>query len=200
MALSLLALALPAGWLQWEPARAWREPWRWWTAGFVHHGWAHLLVNLAACAVTGLFGHRAAQACAPHAAAQARLAQRWAACWLLAWPLTHLGLLAWPQLAPLAHYGGLSGVLHAGVGVVCVGLLVNGSRPWPRFVGACVLAALAAKIALEEPLGPGVRAVPGWEVGVVPLAHACGALAGLLVALLAETLARRRAPGATIAG
>ena len=200
VAFSLLAQALPRELLQWEPARAWREPWRWWTAGFVHHGWTHLALNLAACAVTGLYGQRAARACAGTEAEAARLAWRWAGCWLLAWPLTHLGLLAWPQLASLAYYGGLSGVLHAAVGVVCVGLLVNGRTRGPRFVGACVLAGLAAKIVLEEPLGPGVRPVPGWEVGVVPLAHATGALAGLLVALLAEARAARRGPGPTMAG
>jgi hypothetical protein len=206
VALSLLAQLLPRELLQWERARAWIEPWRWWTAGFVHHGPAHLWMNIAACVVTGLFGHRAAQACGEDKdkdedkAAAARLARRWAGCWLLAWPLTHLGLLAWPQLDPLAHYGGLSGVLHAGVGVVCVGLLVNARTRWPRLVGALVLAGLAAKIVLEEPLGPAVRPLPGWEVGVVPLAHATGALAGLIVALLAEGLARRRRPGTTMAG
>ena len=35
--------------------------------------------------------------------------------WLVSWPLLHLALLMQPALA---HYGGLSGVLHAGVAVV----------------------------------------------------------------------------------
>ena len=33
---SVLAYGLPAAMLDWQPALVWREPWRAWTAVFVH--------------------------------------------------------------------------------------------------------------------------------------------------------------------
>ena len=57
----------------------------------------------------------------------------------VAWPLTHLSLLARPEVM---HYGGLSGVLHAGVAVAALGLgALAGSG------GSLLLAQLALMLA-----------------------------------------------------
>jgi hypothetical protein len=98
--------------------------------------------------------------------------------WFAAWPLTHLSLLLRPELA---HYGGLSGVLHAGVAVAAVWLLVR-QRGRRRLIGTAIAAGLLAKIALESPWGPVLRQGAGWDIKVVPLAHAAGALAGAVCA------------------
>jgi hypothetical protein len=47
------------------------------------------------------------------------------AAWVCAWPLTQLGLLMRPDLS---HYGGLSGVLHAGAAIVALHLVWRGAR------------------------------------------------------------------------
>jgi hypothetical protein len=54
-----------------------------------------------------------------------------------------------------------------------------------------VLAGLALKVLSEQPWGPVLQQRAGWNVPIAPLAHATGALAGLLCALAAEALARR---------
>ncbi|MCU0928477.1 MAG: rhombosortase [Burkholderiaceae bacterium] len=160
---SLAGSALSPSSLDWQPSLAWREPWRWWSAAFVHFGAWHLAANLLATAVVVAWG---AVARVPAAAALA---------WLAAWPVTHLALLAQPQLQ---HYGGLSGVLHAGVAVVAMWLLVN-ARVARRAIGGAVLAGLALKIVAEAPWQLALQPAPGWGVAVAPLAHAAGALAGL---------------------
>jgi rhomboid family GlyGly-CTERM serine protease len=152
--LALLAWHLPRTGLDWQPSLAWQEPWRAWSAAAVHLSPQHLLANLAGCAVLAWVGRRAA------------LPPRAALAWLLAWPLTQLGLLV---LAPtLVHYGGLSGVLHAGAAVL----------------GLSLLRGLALKLALEQPLGAPLRQVPGWDIAIAPAAHLSGALAGAICALL----------------
>jgi hypothetical protein len=91
----------------------------------------------------------------------------------------------------LRHYGGLSGVLHAGVAVVAVSLLGQPNRA-RRAIGGTVLLGLALKVIFEAPWAGAVRQVPGWDIGIAPLAHATGAAAGVLCALLAR--AWRQAP------
>lgn len=170
----LLTLGAAAGWLRpaneldWQPALALAEPWRAWTAAWVHWSPRHLGFNLAGGAVLAWFG------------AAARLPARMSLAWLLAWPLTHLGLLVQPALS---HYGGLSGVLHAGVAVAATWLLwaEHGRR---RAIGAAVAAGLLLKVALERPWAGPLAAVDGWDIALAPLAHASGALAGALSAAL----------------
>lgn len=173
---ALAATALPREALDWQPALAWREPWRWWTAALVHFGALHLAANLLATAVVVAWGTVAR---VPAAAALA---------WLAAWPLTHLALLAQPQLQ---HYGGLSGVLHAGVAVVAVWLLAH-ARGARRAIGGLVLAGLAVKIVGEVPWQLDLQPAPLWGVAVAPLAHAGGAAAGLVLGALAAARARHR--------
>lgn len=166
----------------WVPGLAWDEPWRCWSAAFVHLSDGHLAANLLGCAVVGAFGQRGAQA------AGAGTARDWALAWLAAWPLTHALLGAEPRLA---GYAGLSGALHAGVAVAALGLVVQ-ARGRARGVGAAVLAGLALKLALEEPWRAPVQALALWDVPVAVAAHASGAAAGLACAAVA-LLVRRHA-------
>jgi rhomboid family GlyGly-CTERM serine protease len=180
---ALLAAGALVGWLapsaglDWQPGRAAAEPWRAFSAAFVHWSERHLLANLAGLALVAALG------------AAARLPRAAALAWLVAWPLTHLGLLARPELA---HYGGLSGVLHAGVSVAAIWLVVC-ARGRTRLIAGAVVAGLAVKIVLERPWGAALVRPADWDIAIAPLAHATGALAGLLaaaLALLASALAR----------
>lgn len=172
---SLIAWFLPASTLDWQPALAFAEPWRWVTGAFVHWSPLHLAANLAGAAVLAAFGHAAA------------LPRRAALAWALAWPATQGALLAQPALA---HYGGLSGVLHAGVAVVAVHLLPRPGRA--RWIGGAVLAGLALKLLLERPWAGPLAHPAGWDIAVAPLAHAAGAVAGVTAAAVSVWTMRRR--------
>lgn len=171
---ALLALASIAAWWQpahrwdWEPGLAWHEPWRWFSAAFVHWSGQHLVLNLFATLLVALLGRAAS--CGPRAALA----------WLLAWPLTHGALLLQPALQ---HYGGLSGVLHAGAAITAWQLL---TRPGvlTRTVGALLLAGLAVKIGFEAPWRAPLRSVPGWDILIAPMAHATGTVMGVLCGAL----------------
>lgn len=170
----LMALAALAAWpadasrLDWQPALAAREPWRAFTAAAVHYSPLHLGANLAGAALVGALG------------VVARVPGRIVLAWLIAWPLTQLGLLLRPDLL---HYGGLSGVLHAGVSAAALWLVVH-DRGRRRLIGAAILAVVTLKILGEAPWGPAVQAREGWDIAVAPFAHASGALCGLLCARL----------------
>jgi rhomboid family GlyGly-CTERM serine protease len=173
---ALAGWALPAPWLDWQPARAAAEAWRAWTAAFVHWSPLHLGGNLAGCAVLAAFG------------AAARVPLRATAAWALAWPLTHALLLVQPALV---HYGGLSGVLHAGVAVAA--LSTWGGSPAHRRIGGLVLAGLGLKLLLERPWAGPLAQPAGWDIAVAPLAHATGALSGVACALMLGVSRRRPA-------
>lgn len=174
VAVALTSLAAP-GDIDWQPDLAWREPWRAFSAAGWHLSAMHLGANLLGTAIVGALG------------VVARVPARFAAAWLVAWPLTQFGLLARPELA---HYGGLSGVLHAGVAIVAVHLVAAGLRA-RRGIGLAILAGLAIKLILEAPWGPAVVHPAGWDIGIAPAAHLCGTLAGLLCAGLAHVLGAR---------
>lgn len=162
-----------AHWLEWRPDSAWHQPWRIWSAAWVHYSRMHLLANAAGAVLVIALG------------LAARMPARAALAWFIAWPLTHLALLLRPELS---GYGGLSGVLHAGVAVVAVELILRGGRA--RRLGFVIAAVLLLKILFEEPWGPALRWPAGWDIAVVPFAHASGAAAGALCALLAAQLFR----------
>jgi rhomboid family GlyGly-CTERM serine protease len=182
LALSCVGVAVGDGWasaalIDWRPGRMASEPWRAWSAAFVHLSPQHLNANLAGVLVLGFLGWRAA-------------VPRWAViAWFAAWPLTQLGLLLRPELQV---YGGLSGVLHAGVAVVAVHLLADGEARGRR-IGAALLAGLVLKIALEQPFGAVLREASQAGIAVAPFAHFTGAVAGLLCAVLARGAASMRA-------
>ena len=182
-----LALGALAGWFvpsalwDWQPTLAAHEPWRWWTAAFVHWSPLHLLVNLATLLVVAALGRVAA------VPAVVTLA------WLASWPLTHLALLLRPELA---HYGGLSGVLHGGVAAAAlyVARIEVGRR---RTLAIAILAGLLTKLLLEAPWGPALQLRDPWDIAVAPLAHVSGALMAAICTVLA--LARGPSPHAAAA-
>jgi rhomboid family GlyGly-CTERM serine protease len=163
--------------LAWDPAAGWGLAWRAWSAAWVHLSNLHLAANAAGALLLIALG------------VAARLPPRAALAWALAWPLTHLGLLA---VAGVGRYGGLSGVLHAGVAVVAATLALRGGRLKRRLerrLGLAIGAVLVLKLLLETPWRDGVLQPAGWDIAVAPAAHVSGALAG---ALLAGLLLRRR--------
>ena len=169
-ACALLGWPVPHETIDWQPSLAFSQPWRAFTPVGVHYSSAHLLGNLAGIALAGVYGVTAM--------VPARLA--WA--WLAAWPLTHLGLLLRPDLL---HYGGLSGVVHAGVAAIVVWVLATGRTRAQRWVGALVAIGFVAKLLSESPWGATLRHPAGWDIAVAPVVHATGALAGALCALVA---------------
>ncbi len=177
-AAALLGWWLPAPLLDWQPALALHEPWRAFSAAFVHWSEWHLAANLAGTAVLAALG------------LGGQLPRRAAVAWLLAWPLTHAALAVQPALA---HYGGLSGVLHAGVAVAAAWLLAT-ARGARRHIGAAVAVGLLAKVLIEEPWGAPLRLDSGWDIATAPLAHATGAAAGLLCAGVLLALQRPQQP------
>jgi len=173
-----LAWAAPRAALDWQPALTLAEPWRLWSAAFVHLSALHLLANELGCLVVAAFG----------AAARVPVAAAWA--WFVAWPLGHAALALQPTLT---SYGGLSGVLHAGVAIV-VWHLLRRERGVRRLLGGIVLAGLAIKVMLERPWAEATRALPAWDFAVAPLAHATGVAAGLACAVIADLVAARVRP------
>jgi hypothetical protein len=109
--------------LDWQAALGLHEPWRLWTCAWVHWSAAHLAVNLAGGAVVAFVGWRA------------RLPPAAAVAWFVAWPVTQVLMAAIGQerlAAAMPHYGGLSGVLHAGVVVLGLSLAWPIARARPR--------------------------------------------------------------------
>jgi len=166
---TVLAAWLDPQQLDWQPGLALTQPWRCWTAAWVHWSDGHRWANVAGTALVAALGWRA------HNDRFDSLA------WFVAWPLTHLGLLLQPGLA---HYGGLSGVLHAGVVVAGASLLhrEHGAR---RALGAAILLGVALKVGLEHPWQGALQRVPGWDIAIAPGAHLSGALMGAGCALIA---------------
>ena len=164
--LSLGFHALSGGAWEWRYDLAWGEPWRWWSAAWVHFGATHLAMNLAGCGVVAALGRAA------------RLGSLWVWAWVLAWPLSHLGLLLHePGLA----FRGLSGVLHAGVAVASVALIGAQDRRQRRW-GGILAVGLALKVLWELPQ-PGDWALgPGGDFVVATGAHVGGVLSGWAVA------------------
>lgn len=154
--------------LDWEPVLAPTQPWRAWTAALVHLSHWHLIANLAGALVVGGLG------------VTGRLPARAALAWACAWPLTQALLLMRPALA---HYAGLSGVLHAGVAIAAWHLMRHGRarEPW---IGALIAVGLGLKLAFEAPFGPVLTHPGDWDIPIAPFAHFTGTLAGAVCALV----------------
>lgn len=170
-AAALLAWPVAKPLLLWHPDQLWRA----FTAPLAHLSFQHLVANLAGCAALGWLGHAA------------RLPARASIAWWLAWPLTQWGLLVRPELQ---SYGGLSGVLHAGVAVVVVELLGRQSRR-ERWIGVGLLLGLLLKLWMDDPLGPVAQVRDGWDIPIAPFAHLSGAVSGALAGGLMRAFAPR---------
>ncbi len=164
---------LPSNWiagLDWQPDRIWPEVWRMFSPVAVHYSALHLAANVVGVVALLSLGLAAG------------VPRRCAWAWATAWPLAQLGLLLQPDLR---HFGGLSGVLHAGVAIVGFHLLLcaTGIR---RGIGMALLVGLAIKVLSEQPWGMALRQVAGWDIALAPAAHASGLVAGLACAVVAE--------------
>jgi len=120
-----------------------------------------------------------------------RVPARLAGAWLAAWPLTQFALLVRPDLL---HYGGLSGVVHAGVAALVVWVLTTARTRAQRWVGGALAFGLLVKLVSESPWGPPLRHSEAWDIAVAPVAHATGVLAGVVCAVIALSLPRRGSP------
>jgi rhomboid family GlyGly-CTERM serine protease len=176
-ALSLLTWPLPRELLDWQPTSIATQPWRAVTAAFIHWTPLHLAANLAGCAVLALLGWRA------------QLGRVEAIAGLIALPLTQAGLLLRPELQ---RYAGLSGELHALAVIAALTLLARPGRE--RLIGASIALGLAAKLTLEQPLGPVLRVTAGFDFPVAPFAHFSGAVAGVIAWALTMALIQSRSP------
>jgi rhomboid family GlyGly-CTERM serine protease len=172
----VLALVAPAGMLDWGRAEAVSQTWRLFSAAWPHLSAAHLLLNLAALAAVAALGWLL-QMQAPQAIA-----------WLACWPLTHAALWLQPEVT---RYAGLSGVLHAGVAICGLSACREPDRR-ARFVGWALLAGLVLKLLIEAPWSRPLQHSAALGITVVPLAHAAGAVLGLLAGVAAAALQRRR--------
>jgi hypothetical protein len=112
----------------------------------------------------------------------ARVPGRSSWAWMVSWPLMHLALLAQPGLL---HYGGLSGLMHAGVACVNVFLMVAGTRG-QRVVGVIMHFMLCMKVVSETPWAGAVQQSADWDILVAPVAHLTGLVVGTSCALVFE--------------
>jgi membrane associated rhomboid family serine protease len=177
--------------LDWQPSLAALQPWRAWTAAGVHWSAMHLAGNLVATALVAWLGVRA------------RAGRAETLAWAVAWPLTHalfaaVDAYASARLAEhLPHYGGLSGVLHAGVAILALAMLVRrGAEPRrerEQLVGGALLAGLFAKVLFEAPWKLALRPDVMLGIGVAPVAHAAGLVAGLAAGAAVVAVVRVRA-------
>lgn len=182
--LGLPALCLPlvdlhAPWATWPPLTAnlalhpdqglHQPPWVWWSCAWLHGSAAHLWRNLAALLMLGALG----QVLRPSWPDVVRLA--------IAWPLTHLGMLAQSNLPT---YVGLSGVLHALAALLLMGQLFRQHPVVPRALSVVGLLGLVTKVLLENPWQMTLVADPRSAINVAPWVHFCGAVAGLALGAL----------------
>lgn len=151
--------------------------WTWWTTAWLHGSEAHLWRNLFGTGLILLMG------------VLSDVTPRDSLAWLIAWPLTHVGMLMEPSLT---SYVGLSGVLHAGVAIVALANLHHPRRPSHRAVGIVLLAWLAGKLFMENPWAHHLVLSEASAINVAPWAHLSGALAGALAwsAVHADRLGR----------
>lgn len=176
--------------LSWQRASAPGEFWRVWTSAGLHWSPWHLVANLLGCLALAAWG----KAC--------DLGVRHCFAWLLAWPLTQACL--WLS-SDLQHYGGLSGVLHAGVAIGALQLLARPDKA-ERELGLWVFLGLGVKLWSETPFLLPVAwgatepvplpGAPGFSVAYQ--VHWAGSLAGLACAALIQPWNRRQSAAAPI--
>lgn len=163
--------------LAWQAPVVLAEPWRLWSAAWVHLTPDHLSANLIGGLMVAALGWAG------------RVNRGAVVAWSLAWPATHLALLVHAPL--LQHYAGLSGVLHAGVAVMAVRMITGLEQPRAlRRIGLALAVGLLLKIGLEMPWRGPMSDSSEWDFPVVVAAHAWGAGLGAVLALLLATMRR----------
>ncbi|KGM41001.1 hypothetical protein JY96_15670 [Aquabacterium sp. NJ1] len=166
---------------QWalHPDAGWHQAaWTFWSTAWLHGSSAHLLKNLIALGLLAILG------------ISARMPWQAALAWLLAWPLTQIGMLH----QPLHTYIGLSGVLHAGLTVVALHHLTHPIQMdrRQRILGLILLLGLIFKILMENPWQHTLIRPIGSDINVAPWAHLSGAAAGAVAYLFTSVTSRAR--------
>jgi membrane associated rhomboid family serine protease len=162
---------LPDNWALHPSSGLHQSPLNYWTCAWLHANTPHLLANIAGLALILALGW-ITRVSPPHALA-----------WMLAWPLTHLALLLDPRLDT---YYGLSGVLHAGVGIIALALIGQQPRQTTRHarrLGWALLGGLLLKCWLENPHWRATLDRDDLSMTVAPLSHWAGTLTGITLAL-----------------
>ncbi|MET4578270.1 rhomboid family intramembrane serine protease [Ottowia thiooxydans] len=152
--------------LAWQPALWKSAPWTLWTAPLEHFVFAHALANNLALVLLAVLGSLVS--------AQPRDALAL----LLAWPLSTLGLLLWPEVG---GYYGLSGLVHAAAAVLTLRALSSSAT---SRIGQWMAIGLLLKLALEHGWAMPVGFESSWGFNVVFAAHLTGAVAGSAMALI----------------
>lgn len=154
------------------------RPWTLWSSAWVHLNLPHLVGNVLA------MGGVAAAGWVLRPGARCTLA------WLLAWPLTQVSLLLWPQVG---YAVGLSGLMHAGILVLAVQvalrrLPIHGARFW----GGLLVVVVLTKVLLERGWSQPIVWDADSQLSVVQAAHVTGAFWGVVLGLAEPLLKRPR--------
>lgn len=164
--------------MAWQAGSWIRQPWTLWTAAWVHTSAGALAGNLLAVAALAVAG------AALGAGALAALALA------LAWPLTTLALLVWPQVT---SYAGLDGTIHAAAAVLGVHLM---RRTTLQALATILFGGMALKLLAERGWAQPVAFDPGWGVNLVYGSHLAGAVVGAWCAVVLDFLLGGPAPSA----
>jgi hypothetical protein len=160
----------PSAWALHPSSGLPQNPLNYWTCAWLHANTPHLLANLAGLMLIVGLGW------------VVKVSPAHALAWGLAWPLTHLALLLDTRLDT---YYGLSGVLHAGVGIIAVALIrTNNRQPTPHAgrLGWALLCGLLLKCWFENPDFRATLARADLSMTVAPMSHWAGALVGIALA------------------
>ena len=163
--------------LAWHAVSWHLRPWTLWTAAWVHTSAGSLGANLLVLAAIAIAG---AALGAGRAAALALA---------VAWPLTTLALLVWPEVTT---YAGLGGVIYAAAAIVGVHIARRTAHP---VLAVLVFGALGLKLAAERGWAQPVAFDPAWGLNVVHAAHLAGAVIGAWCAWALDAVLPPRAGG-----
>lgn len=186
----VIPLELPAAWPDavraWvlHPDQGWRQtPWSWWSTAWVHGSLPHLQQNLAGLVVLALLAWVSA------------IPARAAAAWLIAWPLTHVGMLLRPELST---YIGMSGVLHAGAALIALHQITHAKQRAFQRIGLILAVGLVIKVLMENPWTTVLFMSKSSAINVAPWAHFCGLMAGLIGGGLTLVVVKRFPPNSSV--
>lgn len=160
--------------LAWQAAAWPAHPWTLWTAAWVHTSAGSLTGNLLALLALAVAG--------------AALRTGWieALALALAWPLTTLALLLWPQVT---SYAGLAGPIHAAAAVLGVHVARHTSY---RPMALLLFGGLAIKVVAERAWSQPVAFDPSWGANVVYAAHLAAIVLGACCAAVLDWLLAAR--------
>lgn len=166
---ALLADAGTHAWA-WQAGNWLARPWTLWTGAWVHGSAGQLAAYLLALCGIAILGR------AVGAGREAAIALA------VAWPLSTLSLLLWPQVA---RYAGLGAPVHAALMILWAHVALRGvARP----LSYVLFTLVGIKVMAEHAWVAPVAFDPEWGTNVVVAAHLGGALVGAACGLVAAAL------------